>query len=73
MLKIYYDLNFLEKEWCDIPFLFPIIDIDVNVRLSYYHEEQVKERIKLWKEQIKRIDSIKNCDYVVFPKNYNLK
>lgn len=70
-LKVYVDLNFIKQEWCDIPFLFPILNLD-KIRLSYYHDEQVETWLKYWKQIVQIEKSIENCDYVVFPKNYNL-
>ena len=70
-MKVRTDLNLIKTEWCDIPLLFPALNIK-NLWLKYYHDEQVEKWLEVWKYKI-YWSEIKDCDYVVFPKNYDLK
>lgn len=72
-IKIYYDSELVKKEGCNIPFLFPILEnwLEKNL-LWYYHIGQVNKWLEEWKNIIEQGD-IDECDFIVFPMNYDLK
>lgn len=71
-IKVWIDYDFIEKEWCDVPFLFPITWLWYGPRFDYYHKEQIEWWLKIGGKYVK-ITDIKSCDYIVFPKNYEIK
>ena len=70
-VRIRVDLDFVDKEWCDIPFVFPILNIN-EMKLSYYHKKQVEGRCNTWNKIIERVEMSIDADFIVFPKNYKL-
>ena len=70
-IKVRVDWNFIDKEWCDIPFLFPVLDVE-KFKSGFYYEEQVEEWCSVGDQMVEREINLINADFVVFPKNYNL-
>lgn len=71
-MKIRYDSKFVNNNGCNIPYLFPLLTTKIEQKLNYYHDEQIKKRLEVGNNIIEN-SSMKECDYVIFPKNYSVK